>query len=70
MVLGDLGRTITAAVQRFANSPVIDEDVLNDMLKEICAALLESDVNVKLVKQLRTNIKYVLSQLFPVCRLR
>jgi signal recognition particle subunit SRP54 len=27
------------------------------MLKEICKALLESDVNVKLVQQLRKNIK-------------
>lgn len=27
------------------------------MLKELCAALLESDVNVKLVSQLRTKVK-------------
>lgn len=27
------------------------------MLKEICAALLESDINVRLVKQLRENVK-------------
>jgi len=27
------------------------------MLKEICGALLMSDVNVKMVKKLRTNIK-------------
>ena len=33
--------------------------VLNAMLKEICAALLEADVNVQLVKRLRENIKYV-----------
>lgn len=29
------------------------------MLKEVCAALLEADVNIKLVKQLRENVKYV-----------
>ena len=38
--------------------------VLNAMLKEICAALLEADVNVQLVKRLRENIKYV--QLFSL----
>ena len=27
------------------------------MLKEVCAALLESDVNVKLVSQLRQKVK-------------
>ncbi len=34
--------------------------VLNAMLKEICAALLESDVNIRLVKQLRENVKSVI----------
>ena len=29
--------------------------VLNSMLKEICAALLEADVNIMLVKKLRNN---------------
>ncbi len=28
------------------------------MLKEICAALLEADVNIKLVKKLRENVRY------------
>jgi signal recognition particle subunit SRP54 len=31
--------------------------VLNAMLKEICAALLEADVNIMLVKRLRENVK-------------
>lgn len=30
------------------------------MLKEICAALLEADVNIKLVKQLRENVRSVI----------
>ena len=30
------------------------------MLKEICAALLESDVNIRLVKQLRENVRSVI----------
>lgn len=34
--------------------------VLNAMLKEICAALLEADVNIRLVKQLRENVRSVI----------
>ncbi len=30
------------------------------MLKEICKALLEADVNVKLVKRLQENVKCVI----------
>lgn len=30
------------------------------MLKEICAALLEADVNIKLVKKLRENVRAVI----------
>ena len=39
---------------------LIIAQVLNAMLKEICAALLESDVNIRLVKQLRENVKSVI----------
>ncbi|XP_053403993.1 signal recognition particle 54 kDa protein, partial [Mercenaria mercenaria] len=34
--------------------------VLNGMLKEICSALLEADVNVRLVKQLRENVRSII----------
>ena len=57
MVLADLGRKITSALKSLSNATVINEEVLNAMLKEICAALLEADVNVSLVKRLRNNIK-------------
>jgi len=57
MVLADLGRKITTALKSLSNATVINEEVLNAMLKDICAALLESDVNVQLVKKLRHNIK-------------
>lgn len=36
---------------------LLHSQVLDSMLKEICAALLESDINVRLVKQLRENVK-------------
>ena len=57
MVLADLGRKITSALKSLNNATIIDEQVLNDLLKEICKALLESDVNIKLVKTLRENVK-------------
>lgn len=34
--------------------------VLNAMLKDICAALLEANVNVMLVKKLRENVRNVI----------
>jgi signal recognition particle subunit SRP54 len=44
-------------LRKLQDSSVIDETVLNDILKDISKALLESDVNVKLVGQLRNNVK-------------
>jgi len=57
MVLAELGSKITAALRTMTMSTVIDEKVLDEMLKEIVAALLSADVNVLLVSQLRNNIK-------------
>ncbi|CAO3665184.1 unnamed protein product [Umbelopsis vinacea] len=57
MVLADLGRKINSALANLNKAPIIDEQVLDGMLKDICGALLASDVNVKLVQRLRTNIK-------------
>ncbi|XP_064623122.1 signal recognition particle subunit SRP54 [Lineus longissimus] len=60
MVLADLGRKITNALRSLSNATVINEEVLNSMLKEICTALLEADVNIRLVKQLRENVRSVI----------
>ncbi|XP_011314020.1 signal recognition particle 54 kDa protein [Fopius arisanus] len=60
MVLADLGRKITSALRSLSNATVINEEVLNSMLKEICAALLEADVNIRLVKKLRENVRTVI----------
>ncbi|KAI6175516.1 Signal recognition particle 54 kDa protein [Aphelenchoides bicaudatus] len=57
MVLADLGRRIRTAIGKLGQATVINEDQVNDMLKEVCTALIESDVNVVLVKTLRENIK-------------
>ena len=57
MVLADLGRKITSALNSLGKATVIDEDVLNKMLNEISRALMESDVNIHLVKRLKDNVK-------------
>ncbi|CCM04615.1 uncharacterized protein FIBRA_06799 [Fibroporia radiculosa] len=57
MVLADLGRKLNAALSSLNRAPVVDEKVLDALLKEVCAALLESDVNVKLVASLRAKVK-------------
>ncbi|KAA0190599.1 signal recognition particle 54 kDa protein isoform X1 [Fasciolopsis buskii] len=60
MVLAELGRKITSALRSLGNATIINEDVLNSLLKEICTALIESDVNIRLVKQLRENVRAVI----------
>ncbi|KAL1839103.1 hypothetical protein VTJ49DRAFT_1871 [Mycothermus thermophilus] len=57
MVLQDLGRRINAAVSDLTRAPNLDEKAFDAMLKEICSALLEADVNVRLVGQLRKSIR-------------
>ncbi|KAI1963991.1 Signal recognition particle [Ophidiomyces ophidiicola] len=57
MVLQDLGRRINAAVNDLTRSSSLDEKAFDSMLKEICAALLSADVNVRLVQNLRKSIK-------------
>lgn len=57
MVLNELGSKIGQALAKMSSAPVIDEAVLDDCLKSICAALLQADVNVKLVMGLRVNVK-------------
>lgn len=57
MVLADLGRRLNAALSSLNKAPIVDEKVLDATLKEITAALLESDVNVKFVASLRQKVK-------------
>ncbi|TNY21861.1 putative signal recognition particle 54 kDa protein [Rhodotorula diobovata] len=64
MVLQDLGRRLNSALQSVSASSSIDEQALDAVLKSVCAALLESDVNVLLVKRTRERVKkLVLPQL-------
>ena len=57
MVLEKLGRTIQSALHDLTRKNTIDDAAVDEMIKTIQRALLESDVNIKLVMQLRSNIK-------------
>ena len=57
MVLAELGGKISKALRAMSESVVIDQAVLDKLVNAIAMALLQSDVDVKLVKQLQTNIK-------------
>ncbi|KAF8758981.1 Signal recognition particle 54 kDa protein [Rhizoctonia solani] len=57
MVLADLGRKLNDAFAQLQRAPVVDDKVLDAILKDVCSALLESDVNVKLVASLRQKVK-------------
>lgn len=57
MVLQDLGRRINGALTDLTRSPTLDEKAFEHMVKEICNALMEADVSIKLVATLRTSIK-------------
>mmetsp|Transcript_14901 Transcript_14901/g.46920 ORF Transcript_14901/g.46920 Transcript_14901/m.46920 type:complete len:510 (+) Transcript_14901:113-1642(+) len=57
MVLGELGTKLTSALQRLNARTVIDDEAIDACLKDIAAALLEADVNVRYVSQLRSCIR-------------
>ncbi|KAJ2157320.1 Signal recognition particle, partial [Coemansia sp. RSA 552] len=57
MVLNELGARINGALQALSKEPVIDEKAVDALLREICGALLEADVNVQLVQKLRLNVR-------------
>eukprot|EP00003_Mantamonas_plastica_P021577 TRINITY_DN3517_c0_g2_i1.p1 TRINITY_DN3517_c0_g2~~TRINITY_DN3517_c0_g2_i1.p1 ORF type:complete len:509 (-),score=185.37 TRINITY_DN3517_c0_g2_i1:123-1607(-) len=57
MVLAELGRSITDAIGRMSRSKILDEDVINEMLRDIEFALLQADVRAAVVKTLRERIK-------------
>ncbi|KAL2554908.1 Signal recognition particle 54 kDa protein 3 [Forsythia ovata] len=61
MVLAQLGGSISRALQQMSNATIIDEKVLNDCLNEITRALLQSDVQFKLVRDMQTNIKKIVN---------
>ncbi|KAJ8774141.1 hypothetical protein K2173_009572 [Erythroxylum novogranatense] len=61
MVLAQLGGSISRAIQQMSNATIIDEKVLNDCLNEITRALLQADVQFKLVRDMQSNIKKIVN---------
>eukprot|EP00727_Mastigamoeba_balamuthi_P007730 m51a1_g3578 putative signal recognition particle 54 kda protein 2-like (479) ;mRNA; r:1116717-1118604 len=57
MVLNELGNRISAALHHLVASENINQEAFDEMLKEVCNALISSDVNVQLVMSLRKSIR-------------
>eukprot|EP00959_Pyramimonas_sp_CCMP1952_P136551 2857771-Pyramimonas_sp.AAC.2 len=60
MVLQELGGQISSALRRMSDATLLDKGVIDACLKDVCTALLQADVNVKLVGELRKNIRNAL----------
>jgi signal recognition particle subunit SRP54 len=57
MVMDKLGNSLQDALKKIVKSGRIDERTVNEVVKDIQRALLQSDVNVKLVMQMSKHIK-------------
>ena len=57
MVLEKLGDSLKNTLSKIAKSIFVDEKLINELVKDIQRALLQSDVNVKLVFELTKKIK-------------
>jgi len=57
MVLEGLGRSLRNALSRITGANNIDEQLIEDVVKDLQRALLQADVNVQLVLQLTKKIK-------------
>ncbi|MBN1157733.1 signal recognition particle protein [Candidatus Woesearchaeota archaeon] len=57
MVLEKLGESLKNTLSKIAKSLFVDEKMINELVKDIQRALLQADVNVKLVFELTNAIK-------------
>ena len=57
MVLDKLGTSLKGTLSKIAKSVFVDEKLVNELIKDIQRALLQSDVNVQLVFDLSKKIK-------------
>jgi len=57
MVLEKLGDSLKSTLKKIASSVFVDEKLINELVKDIQKALLQSDVNVQLVFNLTNEIK-------------
>ncbi|CAI9104521.1 OLC1v1003211C1 [Oldenlandia corymbosa var. corymbosa] len=61
MVLAELGSRLSRALQKMSNATIVDKKVLADCLNEITRALLQSDVQFKLVSEMQSNITNIVN---------
>jgi signal recognition particle subunit SRP54 len=54
--LEDLGKSLSGAVKRLLRLPLIDEKAVEELVKDLQRALLQSDVNVKLVLEISERV--------------
>ncbi len=57
MVLDNLGSSLKDAVKKLVNASKIDKEIIDDVVKDIQRALIQADVNVRLVMKLSSQIK-------------
>ncbi len=57
MVLEKLGDSLKGTLEKIAKAIFVDEKLINELIKDIQRALLQSDVNVKMVFELTKQIK-------------
>ncbi len=57
MVLEKLGEGLRSTIKKLTRASLVDEKLVNEVVKDIQRALLQADVNVKLVFQLSNEIK-------------
>ena len=48
-MLGNLGKNLTKTMKKLAGMAIIDEEVVKEVVKDIQRALIQSDVNIKMV---------------------
>ena len=57
MVLAELGQKITGALNKFNRNTTVGEEETKLLLNEVSMALLQADVNIKIVQKLQQSIK-------------
>lgn len=57
MVLDNLAGSLRDTLRKIANAPFIDKDLIKEVVRDIQRAMIQADVNVKLVVQLTREIE-------------
>ena len=56
-MLGNLGENLTNTMKKLVGMSVIDKKTIKEVVKDIQRALIQSDVNIKLVLDLSKKLK-------------